>query len=241
VAVTYRGGHPALTAPLVGALYLEAAGLCFASAGRPEVRFPFAQIDAFPEPGRGEFPEEMNKGQTGTPHNRLTVAVRVGHGHHEVFFDVHGATREAMDEGARNFFKRVSRHRDVPKAPAAARRAAVPPAPSGTGFRVLRDGRPQGPYPLEEIRRMLAGGELQPLDMVGVEVWIPIATLGGLLLAGGGTAATGASAAPAPAEEELEARPVEDEPAAPPAPRADDGDAPLPVDPDLLDFGKGSG
>jgi hypothetical protein len=106
---------------------------------------------------------------------------------------------------------------------------------------VLRDGQPQGPYPLEEIRRMLAGGELQALDMVGVEIWVPIATLGGLLLAGGGTAATGASAAPAPVEQELEARPVEDKPAPPLAPRTADGDAPLPVDPDLLDFGKGSG
>src|SRR5262249_1449731 len=83
VAVTYRGGFPGLQAPLAGALSLEAAGLCFASAGWPEVRFPFTQVDAFPEPGRGEFPEEMKKGQTGTPPcNRLTVTVRGGQGRH---------------------------------------------------------------------------------------------------------------------------------------------------------------
>src|SRR5262249_22478757 len=151
----------------------------------------------------------------------------LGQGRHEVRFDVHGATREAMDEGARSFFKRVSRQRDVPKAPPAAPRESVPPAPSGTGFRVLRDGRPQGPYPLEEIQRMLAASELQALDMVGVEIWVPIATLGGLLLAGGGTAVTGARPAPAPvAEEELEARPVENGPVARPAPTVADGDAP---------------
>ncbi len=137
--------------------------------------------------------------------------------------------------------------RPAPMPPRPTPPSGPPTAGPGGGFRLLRGGRPEGPYTLEDIRRMLAGGQLQPLDMVGVEIWLPVATLGGLLPTGSVPAATGpvrastsapaargATPAPKPATSTRPAGP----PKAPPKP-PDIVAAPLPVDEDLLDFGKG--
>jgi hypothetical protein len=93
---------------------------------------------------------------------------------------------------------------------------------AGKPFRVMRAGRIHGPYSLEQLRALFAGGKVTAEDLIGVETWLPFSTLSGLL--GSGTASrpvaasstTKTSAAPTPAPS-----------AAPPLPG--DGDA-IPVD-----------
>jgi hypothetical protein len=89
------------------------------------------------------------------------------------------------------------------------------PAPAGTGklFRVMRHGHIKGPFSLEELRALFASGKLRDDDMIGVETWLPFATLGGLV---GSCRMDGASkeahhaAAPLPANDS-DAIPVDDE------------------------------
>ena len=48
-------------------------------------------------------------------------------------------------------------------------------------FRLLRRGKIRGPYSLDEIRYLAKSGQLREDDLLGVETWVPLATLGGLL------------------------------------------------------------
>jgi hypothetical protein len=55
---------------------------------------------------------------------------------------------------------------------------------SGQRFRVLRAGKVVGNYSLEELRRQIKSNQLKATDLIGIEAWVPVASLGGLLLAG---------------------------------------------------------
>ena len=58
----------------------------------------------------------------------------------------------------------------------------------------------RGPYSLAELRSLLDSGALGAGDLIGVETWLPVATLAGLLAAAPSTAAAAAAvAAPTPA------------------------------------------
>jgi uncharacterized RDD family membrane protein YckC len=54
---------------------------------------------------------------------------------------------------------------------------------------VARNGQQTGPYSTEQLRRMAAGGELGAADLIwkqGLEAWVPLSKVKGLLPAGGG-------------------------------------------------------
>jgi hypothetical protein len=84
-------------------------------------------------------------------------------------------------------------------------------------------GKILGPYSLDEIRNLLAGGMLDASEMIGVETWLPVATLSGMLLSGppkaGATAGAAAQAGAGQGEgetedeelEEIEVQEVDDE------------------------------
>ncbi len=55
--------------------------------------------------------------------------------------------------------------------------AAVAGPMAGTSFRVLCGGQVQGPFSLDEVRHLLAAGKLDRSAMIGVETWLPVATL----------------------------------------------------------------
>jgi hypothetical protein len=54
-------------------------------------------------------------------------------------------------------------------------------AVAGKPFRVMSGGRIQGPFSLGELRQLLGSGKLGGNDLIGVETWLPLSTLGGLL------------------------------------------------------------
>jgi hypothetical protein len=115
---------------------------------------------------------------------------------------------------------------------------ALPTAagPSAKAFRVLSGGSLLGPLTLDELRGLMAAGKLGAGDMIGVETWLPVATLSGLL--GGKAAAAGARAQGIAHDEdeesddededapETDVDEVENEPA---SPAASEGDS-IPVD-----------
>src|SRR5262249_26618778 len=53
--------------------------------------------------------------------------------------------------------------------------AAAPAASAGKPFRILCAGELLGPFSLDEVRKLI--GKLGPTDMIGVECWLPAATL----------------------------------------------------------------
>ncbi len=144
----------------------------------------------------------------------------------------------------------------APPAESQAAPASAPSRPSGGGsapagsgkFRVMHGGKMQGPFTLGEIRRLLDSNKLNEDDLIGLEIWVPVASLGGLFSGGGGGVSISASFSSAGAgkktagkemgetiaelEELGEPEVLDDLPLAP-----NDSDAPLPVDPDLLNFG----
>jgi hypothetical protein len=62
---------------------------------------------------------------------------------------------------------------------------------AGKPFRVMSGGRVRGPFSLAELRSMIGSGQVGDADLIGVETWLPVGTLGGLLAGGGGAAAGG--------------------------------------------------
>jgi hypothetical protein len=78
---------------------------------------------------------------------------------------------------------------------------------------VLSSGKLSGPFSLVEIRNLLAAGKVGGADMIGVESWLPVSTLSGLLggkAAGGPGAGAAAGGKAAEEEEEVESE-VDDE------------------------------
>lgn len=54
---------------------------------------------------------------------------------------------------------------------------------------VGRNGQKAGPYSTEQLKQMAAAGQLAPSDMLwkqGLEAWVPLSKVKGLLPAGGG-------------------------------------------------------
>jgi hypothetical protein len=105
---------------------------------------------------------------------------------------------------------------------------AIPaPLPSaspdaGKPFRVMRAGSIHGPYSLEQLRVLFAGGKVTAEDLIGVETWLPFSTLSGMIASGGASRSVpGTSSTTRPGE-----APPHASHAAPPA---SDGEA-IPVD-----------
>src|SRR5262249_2728196 len=73
----------------------------------------------------------------------------------------------------------------------------------GKPFRVMSGGRVRGPYSLQEVRNLLAAGKIGDGDLIGVETWLPVATLGGLV-EGGPVKRGGAPVKSAEADEQEE-------------------------------------
>jgi len=67
--------------------------------------------------------------------------------------------------------------------------AVVTLAPAGKPYRIFSGGKVRGFFSPREIRQFIRLGKLQPGDLVGVETWLPVATLVGLLGEGAKTAA----------------------------------------------------
>ena len=175
-------------------------------------------------------------GQLGkSPRNRITLLVLVRKRRCRFYFDVNGDDRREMNHEAQILFGQLQKARCAFNAPEPQggaevglledRRGAASEggAAAGQRFRVLRAGRILGVYAFAELRRLLGSSQLKPTDLIGVEAWVPVSSLGGLLLAG--PAASSASGAPAESragdegEEEAEGGKAE----------ADD-DGPIPVD-----------
>jgi hypothetical protein len=100
-------------------------------------------------------------------------------------------------------------------APAARSPVPAPVAPvAGKPFRVMRGTQVRGPYSLEEVRGLMSSGGLREGDLIGVETWLPLATIGGLLAAGAG---------PAPSAPTQVQTPTQAKPAATAPMKSDDG------------------
>ncbi len=110
-------------------------------------------------------------------------------------------------------------------------RSSSAPPTSDKPFRVMSGGDVRGPYSLEEIRGMLRAGKLGDDTLIGVETWLPVATLGSMLGAASAASSRGGSAGDGEEFgdfEEVEDEDSEDEEDGKAA-KVDDGDS-LPVD-----------
>lgn len=95
--------------------------------------------------------------------------------------------------------------------------AGAEPTPSAGAagrFRVMHGGHPQGPYTLEEIRHLLAAGQLAQDDQLAIEVWVPLTSLGELLVPHGGSASAAGKRTFAKAGASVETEANRDEPQA---------------------------
>jgi hypothetical protein len=138
------------------------------------------------------------------PRNRLTVYARLRKDRCKILFDVNGADRAEMNEEAGLLFKKIqkARSKTTDEGEAANINIVVnqsgggrggvpgPAAPvKGKPFRVLNAGQLSGPFSVAEIRKLVNEGQLGADALIGVETWVPIATLSGLLTAGAGARA----------------------------------------------------
>ena len=163
------------------------------------------------------------------PRNRLTIFAQLKKGRCKIYFDANGSTRDEMNEEAKVLYKTIQKARDKwsnkSKEPPPGQGnvnvlvvggmggpggghggpAAAPPS-AGKPFRVLSSGKLSGPFSLVEIRNLLAAGKVGGADMIGVESWLPVSTLSGLLggKAAGGPGAGAAAGGKAAEEEEEE-------------------------------------
>ncbi len=180
--------------------------------------------DLVEKAGKGAGGMAEQSGDLGKPpRNRIVVLARLRKQRCKLVFDVHGADRDEMTEEAKILYKQIQKARGkftsasetgetninvvINEAPGeekaapekakggvggAALAAAAPTA--GKPFRVMSGGRVRGPFSLQEIRNLLAAGKIGDGDLIGVETWLPVATLGGLVEAGAGTAKRGGAA-----------------------------------------------
>jgi GYF domain 2 len=58
-------------------------------------------------------------------------------------------------------------------------------APAGKPYRIFTGGKVRGFFSPQEIRQLFRSGKLPPGALIGIETWLPVATLGGLLGEGG--------------------------------------------------------
>jgi hypothetical protein len=145
-------------------------------------------------------------GQLGEPPcNRVTVVAGLRKKRRKVRFDVNGASAREMNEEAASLYRRIQKARDrfataaqddrpitlveIPPEPrprpsstvVAPGRSAVDPA-GAKPFRLMRGARVKGPYSLQELQGILRSGKLRADDLIGVETWLPLSSLSGLLL-----------------------------------------------------------
>jgi hypothetical protein len=76
--------------------------------------------------------------------------------------------------------KTLPQKNEVPL-PAAEEHVEPAPPTSGKPFRVMMGGEVRGPYSLEELQGLLKEGKLGGNALIGVETWLPVATLSGML------------------------------------------------------------
>ena len=175
------------------------------------------------------------------PRNRLTIFAQLKKGRCKIYIDVSGDSRDEMNDEAKALYKTIQKARDkwstkekepppppqgnvnivavsgvVNSAGAPAARAGNPgmapaPAIAGKPFRILASGKLAGPFSLDEIRNLLAAGKVGGADMIGVETWLPVSTLSGLLRGGAGGPGAAAAAAAGKAAQEDEEEEDEDE------------------------------
>lgn len=199
------------------------------------------------------------------PRNRLTAFARIKKARCKILFDVSGADRDEMNEEARVTYKQIQKARNkattgatdgetnisvvinqaggegkaAPERRSGAALAAAPTA--GRPFRVMTGGQVRGPYSLEELQGLLSAGKLGGDALIGVETWLPAATLGALL--GSAPAARGGGAVGGSEQDEFEEveeetneefgdfeEVEEEEPEEEPAPAHHDSEGALPVD-----------
>jgi hypothetical protein len=151
------------------------------------------------------------------PRNRITVYARIKKERSKIRFDTSGEDSEEMTQEAKVLYKQLQKARNKftaadggetninvvinssggegPAAPARGGRGGASLAPiapiAGKPFRVMNGGQMSGPYSLEELRGLLGAGKLGSDVLIGVETWLPISTLGGLL--GGAPSAAGST------------------------------------------------
>ena len=182
----------------------------------------------------------------------------------KLLFDTGGADREEMGEEARLLYKQIQKvgkkassaeeasstidvvvnnpaereGKEAASEGGAAHASHAAPPTAGKPFRVMIGGQVRGPYSLAELRGLLSSGKIGGDALIGVESWLPAATLGGMLgshVAGAaaGSAKAGAGEHDGEEVEDLEEEfgdfeEVEAEDETPPPP-SNDGDA-IPVD-----------
>lgn len=100
--------------------------------------------------------------------------------------------------------------------------ASAGATPPGKSFRVLSGGQVKGPYSLKELRGLVTSGVIGPNDLIGVEAWLPLATLAGML--GGSAGPKPAAVEPKAADDKAAKKPgAAPAPAAPPKPGSEEG------------------
>jgi hypothetical protein len=148
--------------------------------------------------GRGASRMAEESGDLGRPpRNRLAVLAQVRKKRRRILFDTFGKSRDEMEEEANHLHRQIRETMKealgqtedtgpVPLAsvpdeePEPAPQSALPAGPvgpPGTSFRVLSGGRLKGPYPLADLPRLLASGEVGEQDLIGLETWLPAATV----------------------------------------------------------------
>jgi hypothetical protein len=130
------------------------------------------------------------------PINRIVLLVLRREKRCRVYFDVNGEDRREMNQEAQFLFQTLQKARSKVAAPESEEGAEIGflkegSTPGGTApeggtagqrFRVLRDGKILGTYSFEELRRLRSSDKLKATDLIGIEAWIPVSSLGGLLL-----------------------------------------------------------
>lgn len=169
------------------------------------------------------------------PRNRIVVVARLRKERHKVRFDTVGKDRDEMNEEARHLFKKMQKALNGYADPAAEpevvhdvnivvedarepreekspdRRTAAPFSPGGgKPFRIMAGGAVRGPFSLEEIRLLAGSGKLADDVLIGVETWLPLGTLRGLIGGAGGKAGTKEEADYEEVEEEEDETPADD-------------------------------
>jgi hypothetical protein len=172
------------------------------------------------------------------PINRIVLLVQRRQKRCRVYFDVNGDDRKEMNQEAQFLFQTLQKARkdfaapkseeakeveesgfeEVEDAPEEKAEKKAAGGTSGERYRVQRGGKVIGTYSLDELRRLLGSKRLNPTDLIGIEAWIPVASLGGLLLA---------TSPPSPPPKARTADEPHEEPKAKKAKEDDDGAIPV--------------
>jgi len=143
------------------------------------------------------------------PRNRLIVVAVASGTRHKLVFDVMASDRQAMEQHADDFWRKVASVRAAfgsaapKKNPAVADSMGAASLANQAGYFLARAGVISGPHSDADIRQMLEKGELTDSDMLRVETWLPVSVLTALSphtsdgQSAGGPTAQGGSGGPA--------------------------------------------